>query len=66
MKKHSDKSIGHPILKIKPLFLSVSVILGSISVAQAAVVIADGAGVLNQVDHQQLFILKEQVIKAFP
>ncbi|ELR5205863.1 filamentous hemagglutinin N-terminal domain-containing protein [Providencia rettgeri] len=58
MKKHSDKSIGHPILKIKPLFLSVSVILGSISVAQAAVVNTNGAGVLNQVNGPTIVHIK--------
>ncbi|QKJ51682.1 hypothetical protein G9396_16530 [Providencia rettgeri] len=48
MKKHSDKSIGNPMLKIKPLFLSVSVILGSASVAHGAVINTNGAGVINQ------------------
>lgn len=38
----------HPMMKIKPLFLSVSVILGSISVAHGAVVNTNGAGVINQ------------------
>ena len=47
--KHSTKhSITHPIMRIKPLFLSVSVILGSISIAHGAVVNTNGAGVINQ------------------
>ncbi|WP_273803166.1 filamentous hemagglutinin N-terminal domain-containing protein [Providencia rettgeri] len=48
MKQFNHESISQPILKIKPLFLSVCVILGSVSVAQAAIVNTNGAGVMNQ------------------
>lgn len=48
MKHSSNKSINHPMMKIKPLFLSVSVILGSVSVAHGAIVNTNGAGVINQ------------------
>ena len=48
MKHIRNKSICHPTLKINPLFLSVCVILGSASVAQAAIVNTNGAGVMNQ------------------
>lgn len=48
MKQFNHKSISQPTLKIKPLFLSVCVILGSVSVSQAAITNINGAGVINQ------------------
>ncbi|USR63156.1 filamentous hemagglutinin N-terminal domain-containing protein [Providencia stuartii] len=48
MKQLNHKSISQPTLKIKPLFLSVCVILGSVSVSQAAITNINGAGVMNQ------------------
>lgn len=48
MKQFNHKSISQPTLKIKPLFLSVCVILGSVSVSQAAITNINGAGVMNQ------------------
>ncbi|WP_275074677.1 filamentous hemagglutinin N-terminal domain-containing protein [Providencia rettgeri] len=48
MKQLNHESISQPMLKIKPLFLSVCVILGSVSVAQAAIVNTNGASVMNQ------------------
>lgn len=48
MKHSTNHSITHPMMRVKPLFLSVSVILGSISIAHGAVVNTNGAGVINQ------------------
>ncbi|ENR5393188.1 filamentous hemagglutinin N-terminal domain-containing protein [Providencia rettgeri] len=48
MKLSTNHSITHPMMRVKPLFLSVSVILGSISIAHGAVVNTNGAGVINQ------------------
>ncbi|MCB6144483.1 filamentous hemagglutinin N-terminal domain-containing protein [Providencia rettgeri] len=48
MKHSSNHSITHPMMKIKPLFLNVSIILGSISIAHGAVINTNGAGVINQ------------------
>ncbi|WP_353241571.1 filamentous hemagglutinin N-terminal domain-containing protein [Providencia sp.] len=48
MKQLNYEAISQPALKIKPLFLSVCVILGSVSVAQAAITNINGAGVMNQ------------------
>ncbi|WP_369311056.1 filamentous hemagglutinin N-terminal domain-containing protein [Providencia rettgeri] len=48
MKHIRNKSISYPVLKINPLFLSVSIILGSVSVAQGAIISTNGAGVMNQ------------------
>ncbi|ENZ0171774.1 filamentous hemagglutinin N-terminal domain-containing protein [Providencia huaxiensis] len=48
MKHTSNHSITHPMMKIKPLFLNVSIILGSISIAHGAVINTNGAGVINQ------------------
>ncbi|EMT6574247.1 two-partner secretion domain-containing protein [Providencia sp. PROV130] len=48
MKHSTNHSITHPMMRVKPLFLSVSFILGSISIAHGAVVNTNGAGVINQ------------------
>ncbi|ENU1225691.1 filamentous hemagglutinin N-terminal domain-containing protein [Providencia rettgeri] len=48
MKHTSNHSITHPMMKIKPLFLNVSIILGSIFIAHGAVINTNGAGVINQ------------------
>nr|WP_279168962.1 filamentous hemagglutinin N-terminal domain-containing protein [Providencia huaxiensis] len=48
MKHFAKNSSSHPMLRIKPIFLSVSVILGSASVAHASINNINGAGVIHQ------------------
>ncbi len=49
-----------PTLKFKPLFLCVSMVVGSTTVAQAEIVSTNGAGILNQGNSLPLFILINQ------
>lgn len=48
MKQINKRSLNSPILRIKPVFLGVSIILGLVSIAQGAVTNINGAGVINQ------------------
>lgn len=48
MKNYLNNSSNTPILKIKPVFLCVSIILGLSTVAQGAITSTNGAGILTQ------------------
>lgn len=48
MKKVSNTNFNATTLRFKPLFLCVSMIIGTTTVAQAAIAPTNGAGVLNQ------------------
>ncbi|HBO22976.1 MAG TPA: hypothetical protein DD649_08840 [Providencia sp.] len=48
MKQINNKSLNSPTLRIKPVFLGISIVLGLVSVAQGAVTNINGAAVINQ------------------
>ncbi|MDX7422644.1 filamentous hemagglutinin N-terminal domain-containing protein [Providencia sp. CIM-Carb-044] len=47
MKQNNKEYYNHPTLKLKPVFLGISIFLGTVSIAQADIVNTNGAGVIK-------------------